>query len=532
MSGYGYLSAAIAKWFKKETQENFTIGKVEDTNDPEQMGRVRIRCAAWSDSASKKISDLPLAIPVSPLAGIVSYGKRGVEQSEIDGPVAYGMWNTPKIGSYVVVGCIDGDRSKRFYIGGIHPQFATHTMPHGRFLWSEDTGYGLPDGPLATNEQPIEPLYTNIEKQFTPSGDLYPLNTPSDPRYNLEYRSRGADMQVSALNHEQTQHPLDSPGNTISDYSTGEFITITQEDGSSRVIKGPGYSVDQLEPDDVYPNTGNVNYDSHVYSWVTPGMHAFTMDDRDENCRIRIRTTSGHQIIMDDTNERIYINTAGGETWIELDKVGNVDIFASKNISTHAGGDINFYADKTVRIQGKEGVHIQSGSEFRLHSSGEFHIKSDGLINVQSGTTIDFKVGSQLNIETTSDFNLKVGGSIFEQSSSAYNVTSGTGMFITSGSTMNVLSSGNILMTASNDIHLNGPPAASASLAGTADIAKESFYTSRVPMHEPWARVFMDSSSTDLDASNAHVLEFSYIDLLVGRGGRGETYARNPLWNR
>lgn len=497
MAGFGYIKDAHKKAMKTTSPELFTIGLVVDTNDPQQMGRVRAFCPAWGDSDSQPVSAIHWAMYVSPLGGVTNMGKRGTEEEEVSGPVAYGMWNIPKVGAYVLVGRIDGDNNFRFYVGCIHPQYMTHTMPHGRFTWN-DTKSGTPDGPLDTFENPIEPLYSNLKTQFTKKGSNHASGTPSDPHRNLEWRTRGVDNQVSAIGGEAIRNENDGPGSEIADHEPGNFgfTTVTEEDGSQRVIKGPGYGVDQQEPDHYYENTNGTNYDSLIYSWTTPGFHSISMDDRHENSRIRIRTTSGHQIIMDDTNERIYINAAGGESWIEIDKAGNIDIYASKDISTHAGGDISFTADKTFRVQAKEGIHLVSDDEVRIHAKSDLHMKSNTTLYLESGTNTHIKSGQQ-------------------------------GRW-TTGSTMHHKSGDIMYFTGGSDIHLNGPP------AQTADSSKESFVATRIPEHEPWARVYSDPASADKDTGNSFTAKpASYTDKSIGKVDRdGAAIPRNPNWHR
>jgi hypothetical protein len=537
MFGQGYLSSIMQKNLTQGPATQFTIGRVIDTNDPQQMGRIRVQCSAWGDTYSKKVGDIPFAFPVSPLAGVTTTGTRGAEDSEVEGPVAYGMWNIPKIGSYVMVGCVDGHRGKRFYIGGIHPQYMTHTMPHGRFLWSTEEK-GKPDGPVDTYEQPIEPLYSNLQNHFTKVGNNHAPGTPDDPRANMEWRTRGVDRQVAGINNIQTESKYDGPGNFIADTEPGNasFTSITQEDGTRLEVDGPGYAKSQITPDDNYETT-TTSYDSHVYSWTTPGFHSYSMDDRKDNCRIRLRTTSGHQILMDDTNERIYINTAGGETWIEIDQVGNIDIYASKNVSTHAGGDINFYADKTIRMQAREGIHMRTDGEFRAHSIKDFNIRTEAKFRTHSK--------NETRIESDADMHVRVQGSTFIGSTGPLHAgTEGT-MHLSSSGQLNLTSGANIVGNASQ-VHWNSFPAVAATAP---ENAKEywAYLTSRVPEHEPWARVFMkkegpegadnngpNNEAQTLTDPNVHTPEYDYKDTKVGKGSveRGETYYRGQYWKR
>src|ERR1035437_2796747 len=60
--------------------------------------------------------------------------------------------------------------------------------------------------------------------------------------------------------------------------------------------------------------------DSQTIALTSPGRHFISFQDIDEFCRTRWKTTEGTQIIMDDTNERIYISTARGRNWMEIDE--------------------------------------------------------------------------------------------------------------------------------------------------------------------------------------------------------------------
>jgi hypothetical protein len=110
-----------------------TIGEVIDTNDPQQMGRVRAVCPALGDIKNQARKNTPWAMYGSPFAGVNQLTKRGREETESEGPVAYGMWAIPKIGSFVLIMCIDGDPNHRVWLGCLPPQFFPHTMPHGRY---------------------------------------------------------------------------------------------------------------------------------------------------------------------------------------------------------------------------------------------------------------------------------------------------------------------------------------------------------------------------------------------------------------
>src|SRR5690606_25651567 len=101
--------------------------------------------------------------------------------------------------------------------------------------------------------------------------------------------------------------------------------------------------------------------------------------------RVKVRTTHGHQIILDDTNERLYINTCEGNNWIELDKNGNIDIFSNRRVSIHSVKEMNYTTDETFRVTAKKGIHLHSDTELRLTTkSDDIHISSGKNIRAKS----------------------------------------------------------------------------------------------------------------------------------------------------
>ena len=553
--GSGILKSLL--FDNKETVPFLTAGTVMDTNDPDQMGRVKVRCAKFGDKLEKDIEDYTWALPISPLAGTVTRGVRGVEQESINAPVAYGMWNVPKVGATVLVGCIDGVLSKRFYLGGMHSQFLANTMPHGRYMWdhTEKSEKRRPEGPLASNEIPIEPLYSNITQQFTaPDAGLTRRagGTPTKPRTdNAEYMSRGADVQASATDRNVVQSLTNNPGGSrTSDHTQGEKTTIPMP-GGERIMFGPGYTIDHMDPEEKHSEkTGNVNYDSTNYSWTTPGFHSFSMNDRHDQCRIRLRTTSGHQIILDDTNERIYVSTAGGRAYVEIDTVGNIDIFSEKTISTHAKGDINFYSDQSIRLQAIKGIHMRADEEIRMHSGQDFHIKSDA--NFRTYSLQETRMESQSNF-----YQVSHGVMSIRTTSNHLNIKAGDQMRMQSNTRMSLKSQSDFICGDAQQIHWNSAFAYDADDPSWAH-EKSAFWNSRVPDHEPWARVYMkkegaqgadndgaqnadspsygDSPDGNLPHDNTHIAEFSYADAMVGKGSNERSdvgiFPRNKWWRR
>jgi hypothetical protein len=448
-----------------------TVGTVVDTNDPQQEGRVRVQVPAYGDRDYAETSDLPWAMMASPFMGMVqnSDASRGAETTfNTDGQVAYGFWNTPKVGSSVLITCINGDPMSRVCLGCIPVQTTSHTIPGGRYFYdtSQLAAHGEPEGPLSSREKPIQPLYDNQSSAFGSRTD------------NYEYRTRGAEHQVAGIDSD-----------TIATYSL-DIDSQVADDNGFRFTQGDGVVFTSIQGYDRSRVTSQSVNDSNVYAWVTPGFHAISMDDSSTNCRMRFRTTSGAQIILDDTNERIYISTAKGNNWFEMDQDGNVYAYA-RSLSWNVDNDINFTAGGTIRMFAHVNFSVVSEGDIRLQSADDFHIGSGG--SIRSGAVGNYYVqGSEVNI---------VGNTLFISSQMNLNLMAIAGEILATGTT----------------IQLNGPPA----MAGDVSNVQPAFWSNIVPQHEPWGRM------TTLD-DFSHQPVFDYNDPQVGR----QFTIRGTNWRR
>jgi hypothetical protein len=336
-----------------EIYNSITTGTVLDTNDPQGRNRIKVWCQFFGDRLNVKVEDLPWCIHITPFGGIINSNvmTRGTDTTAdyvTEGTVGYGMWCSPKIGSEVAVICLNGDPSRRAYFGSIVPAHTGHTMPHGKFSKVNN------DGPFSSADKPIQPLYRNMHKAFN--------NNTVSP----EWATRMSDFACS-----------------------GEAKNVTNQ-GDTK--DKSNYKQSRLQPNIINKFTGK-NYEPHNFSITSPGFHTISFDDSVDNCRLKIRTTGGHHIVLDDTNERIYINTAEGENWIEFDQDGTIDIYTSQKLSIHAKSDINLKSDESIRLTAKN-LHLNAAEELRI-TGKDVHIKATNTLNITPTA-----IGAGSNAET------------------------------------------------------------------------------------------------------------------------------------
>lgn len=491
----------------KNLQANIslTIGVVVDTDDPLQMGRLRIFCPSLNDDP-RKLQHLPWSAYVSPFGGVVDNPcfVRGSDATnfQTSGPVHYGFWAIPEQGAHALVGSVDGDPRRRFWLGCFPAQQQTHTIFTGRFKWS---GFnGTPDGPFSSTNQPIQPLYGNLTSAYTSNNPSY---AGRNARFSSEWKTRGADYQPTAVNQDVGEFP-NTKDTTYLDEQNDQISVAEPDQWVKDILGAHGYDWT------AFKNLGSF-LASKVYGFGTPGGHSIWMDDRPFNNRIKVRTTGGHQILMDDTNERIYIATAKGNNWIEMDQAGNIDVYSASRVSVHAASDINFSTEGSFRVKAQQGIFMYAGAsvetplndipaqgQIRLTATDDLHVLSKKNIRMDSTETTFLQSGQ--------DIDMLAAGNI-KQKSTLYFVNSNTISISTNGESTVQLDPTGILFQSSTQIvsssisvEINPPdvpplvPIQNPLISAT----EISLWTNRVPQHEPWPRTLMQSSNIPQNQSN------------------------------
>jgi len=158
---------------------------------------------------------------------------------------------------------------------------------------------------------------------------------------------------------------------------------------------------------------------SQVFGWNTPGRiradsepkniglngapvktdretgHSFVMDDGaadGTNQLTRLRTASGHQILMHDTEGTVYIANGSGKAWIEMDQTGRISVYSNKGISMRTGGDFNLHADKNINFHAKDKINFTSENDLILNSQKYLYSMGEsGILNAsQKGSVRNY----------------------------------------------------------------------------------------------------------------------------------------------
>lgn len=383
-----------------EQNKNFgmVLGIVRDNDDPQQMGRLKVYIPSI-DSKFYKTEDLPWCIYVTPFGGVIRDMKVGREETEVSNISTYGMWSVPKNGAQVLCGFIEGNTQMRFWMGCVYPAELNRSLPQ------------------ALNDPDTKELKTEIHDQD--DGDQDPL------KEKLE--STNIDPLMSNLK-EAGLGPDDD-----------NFKTR----GWERSVAYPSKDKDKPDTDGYATKPGGGSEkDSQIFSFTTPGRHFITMSDVPDHCRVRIKTTEGHQIILDDTNERIYISTAKGRNYVEIDEDGRIFIYAKDEINIRSEDDINIKSEKNINIKAKQKINLQSEED-------ELNIQAQKHVNIKS-------TNDKVGVQASTGYHLKVeNGPTKIESEQDIDVTCNTGKIsMFSQNDFNIRTEKNVKVTASQKLDL------------------------------------------------------------------------------
>jgi uncharacterized protein (DUF2345 family) len=79
-----------------------------------------------------------------------------------------------------------------------------------------------------------------------------------------------------------------------------------------------------------------------------------------QNELMRFRTRTGHQILMHNSEDLIYIGNARGTTWIEMTSDGKIDIHAQDSVSIMTENDLNITAERDINMEAGRNVNIKA----------------------------------------------------------------------------------------------------------------------------------------------------------------------------
>ena len=486
------------------------IGRVVNHLDQKFMGSLQVQLLKVREGGNdfQESGQLITCHYASPFSGQTPLQNVGANNTYAESQQSYGFWAVPPdVGTKVIVVKVEGAADFGFWIGCVQDEYMNFMIPDGRPATNNNNeGTKLPvgeynkalvepDGELQPTRYP-KPVNTDFVESLAEQGLL------EDDVRGLTSSSARREVP-SAVFGINTPGPLDkrngAPRNLRG--ATGQEANVP----SSRL---GGTSIVMDDGDDKILRTGSPEDSPSEYVDIENSSGSGD-NTRPANELFRVRTRTGHQILLHNTEDLIYIGNARGTSWIEMSSNGKIDIFAEDSISVHTGQDINFTADRDINFNAAENINMSAGNKIKTTAGssldftsidytsfiagGSYTAKADSYISLASSKIVSIEgannvdissAGSSVNLSaskfvnvsgktgikmgSSGDAHMKIGGNIFQETNSyhinsqeffAYakgqlNLKSDADMFLNSAVTMNIKGKSAYLNSLSGDVHI------------------------------------------------------------------------------
>ena len=430
--------------------------------DPTYMGALEVAVLKKVGATLTPSEETHVVQYCSPFLGNTALRYEGSDSSKFDdAQKSYGFWAVPPdIGSTVMVIFLEGDPNQGFWTGCVQDRYQNFMMPglastqNVEITPDQERKYGTKNLPTAEFNKKTRSIgdegtganVQNFNKPIHPFADrLLAQGLLLDTIRGVTSSSARREIPSSVFGI-STPGPLDKSGKTAPSAKGGEPAPVSRLGGTT-----------------------------------------FVMDDGDkdgENELVRIRTRTGHQILLHNSQDLIYIANSKGTAWLEFTSDGKIDIYAADSVSIHSEADFNFRADRDINLEAGRNINIYSGSDYQTDVKGDYilNVTQTGKIKVES--TLDIQVTDTTKFTSNGEIHLKSGNDTYINAGANLNALAGADAFITGTGNLNMtaadwkvsasgssnITSGHHVETAGT-IDMNGPAAAGASPATAADPA-------------------------------------------------------------
>ena len=435
-----------------------------------------------------------------------------------DSQKSYGMWFVPPdVGVTVIVFFIDGDPSQGYWMGCVPDRFTNHMVPAiagsdaVEFAEGDAEYYDVDTVPVAELNRRANDLGEGMEVDKVAKA-VHPFADHLREEGLLEDDVRGVSKSTARRNVPSSVYGISTPGPLDRrDGAKKSFIGKTQTQSPTPVpvsrLGGTQFVMD--DGDDRFRRRTNASEGGYDYADILGGDTGEPDIPKDEYVRLRTRT--GHQILMHTSEDLIYIGNSRGTSWIEMTSDGKIDIFAEDSISIHTKQDFNFYADRDINMEAGRNFNLKVAERHQTEIGGDKICIVNGNVAIQVDGTQDETIAGAHAQSFESTWDVTVGDQV--------NMTIGGGLDVNTSGDNKLTSGGNMEIGAANttisggSINLNGPAAAEAGSATAATPPEplpvfenvvidpnQAEWTSdrydtmsplesimkRIPMHEPW----------------------------------------------
>ena len=252
----------------------------------------------------------------------------------------------PDLGTKVLCFFPEGRNSEGYYFACVPDTYMMQTLPEATISNGVASGEfnDSPSGAHHTGK------ITNWRTQTRPE-DFFTQDTL--------VKQGLSDDRIRGLNN--SSYMRESPAEIIGIASKGRRITTQGQDFTityNQQIKNPDTADKKILEGLLGPTARRKG-------------HSITLDDGDidgNSNQIRLRTSTGHQLLLNDSEGVIYVGNSDGSCWIELSNEGTMDVYAQDSINFRSA-NINFHADENIKMHAKGFAQIVADQQLHLQGT-------------------------------------------------------------------------------------------------------------------------------------------------------------------
>jgi len=311
----------------------------------------------------------------------------------------YGFWGVPPdTGNIVLVIFVAGDPNRGYWFATVYNKLGIGMLPGIAGATQEriDTNnIEDPDLLKSLTDESVWPLSafsetdgSNVNREF--------MTTKSAPHeFQVKrYLKQGLDRDaVRGANSSSAQREM--PSSVVGLSSPGR--PLINDTGSDPALQKK--------------ITSGAASNKDLETRARKGGHSLVMDDGDfygKNQMMRLRTTAGHQILMDDTNNNMYVINSEGTCWIELAENGQMHIFTAGGFNLRTKGEINMHSDTNINIHAEENIQMYSGKQIDINTTIFNQVSTDK--STIYGSTVQIGGSSAVNLSSGGGGSFKSSG--------------------------------------------------------------------------------------------------------------------------
>lgn len=456
------------------------IGRVVNNIDPMRQGSLEVELLKRVGNQPSANQQLFTVRYLSPFYGVTGVEHNGSDNYDFNHTQkSYGFWAVPPDpGTLVMVIFVDNDPGQGYWIGCVQDAYMNHMVP----------GLAASKNFTDTVRESDTEKWTGTTRSVKGAygSDIEQLPVGEINRIALRNQSPQADVDANKKPIHPMADVLSSQG-TVKDTVRGTHTSSARRDSPSNV-----YGMSTPGPIDKKTNAqkGSIGRKNNKVSTFVSrtGGHSIVMDDgnerklrkgkpweepyeyvdleagatdglvnfpQDESFRIRTRT--GHQILLHNAEDLVYITNSRGTAWIELTSNGKIDIYAKDSISIRTEQDFNFVASRDFNVHAGRAINLfavnttsmSSGNDVSINSRTTTTVASEGPMNVGgngkltfTGQIDNFEITTKSFKVTASEVDIKSGGDMLLTGQGNVEVKAIAGSFLASSQgSMNLLTS-------------------------------------------------------------------------------------------